>query len=126
MSTKKVVKAKTRVKKNSNSSISGEKKNRISEVIHETAQGFYAAGLMDKTTMREFDSLCLTEVPQYSPKQIQAIRKKCQASQSVFAAYMNITLSALQKWETGARKPDNVAMKMLQIIENKGLEALLI
>lgn len=81
---------------------------------------------MDKTTMREFDSLCLPKVPQYSPRQIQAIRKKCQASQSVFAAYMNITLSALQKWETGARKPDNVAMKMLQIIENKGLEALLI
>lgn len=126
MSTKKVARAKTKVKKNSNPSIHSEKKNLISEVIHETAQGFHAAGLMDKTTMRHFDSLCLTEVPQYSPNQIQAIRKKCQASQSVFAAYMNITLSALQKWETGARKPDNVAMKMLQIIENKGLEALLI
>ena len=33
--------------------------NRISQVVHETAEGFYAAGLMDKKTMREFDALCL-------------------------------------------------------------------
>ena len=125
MSTRKATQAKTPMKKKSNSP-RGEKKNRITEVVHETAKGFYAAGLMEKTTMREFDTLCLPRVPSYTPRQIQAIRKKCQASQSVFAAYMNITLSALQKWETGVRKPDNVAMKLLQIIDKKGLESLLV
>src|ERR1700728_235461 len=87
----------------------------ISEVVHDTAKGFYAAGLMDQATMREFDALRLPKVPSYTPRQIKAIRNRCKASQPVFAAYMNITASSLQKWESGARKPDNVAMKLLNL-----------
>lgn len=35
------------------------KKNQsaILEAVHQTAQGFYRAGAMDKTTLREFDHL---------------------------------------------------------------------
>jgi putative transcriptional regulator len=112
------------VKSGSKRSSHAQRANRISEVVHATAKGFYDAGLMDKTTMREFDVLCLPKVPNYTPRQIQAIRSRCHASQAVFAAYMNITPSSLQKWETGARKPDNVAMKLLSIVDKNGLDAL--
>ncbi|HEY9868227.1 MAG TPA: DNA-binding transcriptional regulator [Candidatus Obscuribacterales bacterium] len=98
--------------------------NRISEVVYETAKDLYAAGAIDKTTMRGFDLLRLPKVPQYTPNQIRAIRARCKASQQVFAAYMNISASSLQKWETGARKPDGVALKLLSLIDKKGLKAL--
>src|SRR5581483_9802057 len=69
-------------------------KNRISEVVYESAKGLYNAGLINKTTMREFDELCLPKVPDYTPRQIKAIRDRFQKSQAVFAAYMNISASS--------------------------------
>jgi putative transcriptional regulator len=75
--------------------------------------------------MREFDAICVPKVPTYKPHQIRAIRDRCNASQTVFAAYMNISPSSLQKWETGNKKPNGVAMKLLNIIDQKGLDALI-
>jgi putative transcriptional regulator len=99
-------------------------KNRITEVVYETAVGLCRAGAIKKTTMREFDDLCLPAVPTYTAKQIQAIRDKCHASQRVFAAYLNVSPSSLQKWETGARRPDRTAQKLLQLVDKKGLDVL--
>jgi putative transcriptional regulator len=33
--------------------------------------------------------------------------------------------SSLQKWEIGAKKPTGVALKLLSIIDDKGLDALI-
>jgi putative transcriptional regulator len=97
----------------------------ILQAVHETAEGLYSIGLLDKTTMREFDVLCLPKVPQYTPRQIKAIRTRCKASQAVFARCMNITCSSLQKWEIGAKKPSSVAMKLLSLVDTRGLEILI-
>lgn len=117
----------TRSTKTSKMAVAGKqlRKNRISEVVYETAKGLYAAGAMSRTTMREFDTLCLPKIPKYSSRQIRAIRDRCNASQKIFAAYMNISPSSLQKWETGARKPDGVALKLLNLVDKKGLQALI-
>ena len=90
----------------------------------QTARDFYDAGLMDLTTMRKFDALRLPEVPQYSPEQIKGIRMRCKASQAVFAKCINVSLSSLQKWEIGEKKPSNVALKLLNVVERKGFGAL--
>lgn len=42
------------------------KPSNILNILHETAQGLHAAGVMDTTTMREFDALCLPPVQQHS------------------------------------------------------------
>ena len=98
--------------------------SKILEAMHETARDFYDAGLMDLTTMRKFDALRLPEVPQYSPEQIKGIRMRCKASQAVFAKCINVSLSSLQKWEIGEKKPSNVALKLLNVVERKGFGAL--
>lgn len=86
----------------------------------------YDAGAIDKTTMREFDALCLPKVPKYTAVQIQSIRKRCNLSQNVFAAYLNTSVSSLQKWERGVRKPDGLALKLLSLVDKKGLAALVV
>lgn len=101
-----------------------EKKSRILAVVHESANDLHDIGLIDKTTMREFDALCLPQVPDYTPRQIREIRTRCNASQAVFARYLNITASSLQKWEIGQKKPSNVAMKLLSLVDKNGLDAL--
>jgi hypothetical protein len=60
-------------------------RSRLSKAIHETASGLHRAGLLDMATMREFDASCLTAVPQLSPKDIVALRKREGISQGVFA-----------------------------------------
>jgi len=52
----------------------------ILEVIHESAKDMSDIGLMDKQTMREFYSLCLPEVQEYTSAQIKKIRLHNRAS----------------------------------------------
>lgn len=52
-----------------------KKKSAILEAVHETATGLHKAGLMEQTTLREFDSLCLSPIQPLEPKQIKEIRE---------------------------------------------------
>src|ERR1700679_4130328 len=85
--------------------------------LYETAKDLFDAGAINQVTMREFEALRLPPVPRYTPNQIKEIRERCNASQAAFAAYMNTSSSSLRKWESGARKPDNIAMKLLSLVE---------
>jgi putative transcriptional regulator len=96
----------------------------ILSVVHETAQGLHDAGLMDAKTMREFDALCLPPVKVYSAEQIKRIRLRNRASQAVFAAYLNTSPSTVQKWERGQKKPNGPSLKLLNLVDQKGLEVL--
>jgi putative transcriptional regulator len=96
----------------------------ILSVVHETAQGLHDAGVMDAKTMREFDALCLPPVKVYSAEQIKRIRLRSQASQAVFAAYLNTSRSTVQKWERGQKKPNGPSLKLLNLVDQKGLEVL--
>jgi putative transcriptional regulator len=96
----------------------------ILETVHEGARDLRKSGLVDEVTMREFDALCLPPVKEYSALQIKRIRIKTKASQGVFAAYLNTSVSTVQKWEQGAKKPNGPSLKLLNIVDHKGLEAL--
>ena len=98
---------------------------KILDTVHKTAKGLHDAGVMDATTMREFDALCLPPVKEYSATQIKRLRLKCKASQAVFAAYLNTSKSTVQKWEQGQKKPNGPSLKLLNIVDEKGLEVLI-
>jgi putative transcriptional regulator len=99
-------------------------KSRLLDVLHATAQGLTDAGAMNAQTMREFDALCLPPVKDYSAVQIKRLRLRCRASQAVFAAYLNTSTSTVQKWEQGAKRPNGPSLKLLDLVDRKGLEAL--
>jgi putative transcriptional regulator len=84
----------------------------------------YRAGTIDKATMREFDESCLSVPPQLAPARIRRIREKQRVSQPVFARYLNTSESTVEKWETGAKKPSGMALKLLDIVEKHGLKVL--
>lgn len=90
--------------------------------IHETAAGLHRVGGIDKKTMRKFDALCLTPVPDMTPSRIRALRKREKASQAVFAAYLNVTPGLVSKWERGEKHPQGSSLKLLSLVERKGLE----
>ena len=100
------------------------KKSRILEAVHETGLGLYEAGVMDQVTMREFDLLCLPKIEKLEPQKIKAIRETAQVSQAVFAALLNTSVSTVQKWEIGQKRPSGTALKLLHIVEKRGLDAI--
>jgi len=96
----------------------------ILDVMHETAEGLHKAGAMDVKTMRQIESLCLSPVKEYSANQIRQLRLKNRASQRVFAVYFNISPSTIQKWETGQKRPNGPSLKLLNMVDQKGLDIL--
>jgi len=91
--------------------------------IHETMEALHAVGAIDKQTMRSFDEACLTPVRPLKPRQIKAIRKREHVSQTVFANYLNVTSSLVSKWERGEKRPSGASLKLLSLVEKKGLAA---
>lgn len=88
---------------------------------------------MDKTLFRELMTsagealahaqgkrpLRTTELPA-PPKpmtaaEIRAIREQVNASQAVFARYLNVSTKLVQAWESGRRTPEGPALKLLRI-----------
>lgn len=97
-------------------------KSDILEAVHETAKGLHDAGVMDRVTLREFDRLCLPPVEPMEPEQIKRLRERARVSQAVFAAMLNTSLSTVQKWEIGQKRPTGTALKLLHLVKTKGLE----
>ena len=100
-------------------------KSRILAEVHETAKGLHSIGLISKRRMQEFDALCDLSVSEMSPDQIRKLREDSNVSQAVFAAILNTSVSAVQKWEIGDKKPSGPSLKLLSLIQRKGLEAVL-
>ncbi|HFE37237.1 MAG TPA: DNA-binding transcriptional regulator [Gammaproteobacteria bacterium] len=102
-------------------------KKSILETVHESVRDLHDAGVVDKQTMREFDSLCLPKVKEYTSAQIKEIRLRNKASQAVFAAYLNTGVETVRKWEASGKtrkRPNGAAMKLISIIDKHGLDLL--
>ena len=100
------------------------KNSRLLNEMHETAQGLARIGAIDKRTLRDLEALCLPPVRDLSAKQMRAIRGRTQMSQIVFAAVLNTSVSTVQKWEIGEKRPSGPSLKLLNVIERKGVEVL--
>ena len=96
----------------------------IAASVHETAEGLYEVGLMDKRTMREFDELCLTKIRPLTADEIRNIRERENISQVVFAHYLNVTKGVISQWERGEKRPSGTSLKLLSLVEKKGLDAI--
>jgi putative transcriptional regulator len=98
-------------------------KSAILEAVHVMAKGLHKAGVMDQVTLREFDRLCLPPIAPLEPAQIKHTRETSRVSQAVFAALLNTSLSTVQKWEIGQKRPTGTALKLLHLVQERGLKA---
>ena len=97
----------------------------IAESIISTVKDLNRSGVVDDITLKNIQKLCLPEIKDYTPAKIISIRKRFKLSQAALASVFNISPSTVQKWEQGNKKPAGASKKLLDIMERKGLEALL-
>jgi putative transcriptional regulator len=99
--------------------------SRILDTVHETARDLHAAGFIDMRTMQRYDALCLEPIPTYSSAKIRALRARHKLSQAVLATVLNTSLSTVRQWEIGDKRPSGPSLKLLSILDRKGLEVLI-
>ena len=100
-------------------------KSELMGAIHETAQDLHQAGLLSDEKMKHFDEACLTRAEPLTGDEIRAIREKEQLTQAAFAIHLNIDKNQVSDWERGIKKPSGTALKLLTLVKNKGIEAII-
>ena len=99
-------------------------KSEAFQAIHAAASALSKVGAIDKATMRDFDERCLSVPMSFEPHEIRALREGQCVSQPVFARYLNTSESTVEKWETGAKRPSGMALKLLTVVRKHGLQVL--
>ena len=94
------------------------------ETVHDIAKGLHQVGVMDVKTMRKFDQMCFPEIKEFSSNQIKKLRLREKVSQPIFANYLNISAVTVKKWEQGEKRPSGSALKLLNLIAERGLNFL--
>lgn len=98
-------------------------RSEIAGAIHEMMSGAHDAGVVSHITLRTFDEACLVPAPVMAGEEIRRLREREHVSQPVFAAYLNVSRNLVSDWERGVKRPGGPALRLLSIIQRKGLQA---
>ena len=96
----------------------------IAAAVHEDMRDMFKLGIVDKQTMRTFDELCLVPVQPMTAEEIRTLREREGLSQPVLAWYLNVSKNLISDWERGVRKPGGAALKLLNLVKSKGVQAI--
>ena len=100
--------------------------SRIIEEMRETMQGLHGGGLLDERRMREFEALYrTTQIPKYTGEEVKALRTRLQVSQAALGIIINTSAHTVRSWEAGTKKPGGQSCLLLDLLDRKGIEALL-
>ncbi|HHL2558270.1 TPA: helix-turn-helix domain-containing protein [Yersinia enterocolitica] len=93
--------------------------------IHSAASGLFNVDAIPQETMRNFDKACIESVNNLQPLEIKKLRERLNISQPVFARYLNTSVSTVQKWESGVKRPSGLSLKLLNVVQKHGLKVLM-
>jgi putative transcriptional regulator len=107
-----------------------KKPGRLTQALLETAKDMQQAGILTdeaygKITMRHLGVKDRADLEPLTGEDIRAIREEANMSQAVFAHYLNVTVGYVSQLERGAKRPTGAALKLLNVIRRKGIEAIL-
>lgn len=98
---------------------------RLVEALRGDLAALAKADAIGTVTLRQFDAQWPPPVRDFRATDIKRLRERLKLSQPVFARLLHTTPSTVRKWEQGDTRPAGPALKLLNIIADKGLEAVL-
>ncbi|HPA00677.1 MAG TPA: DNA-binding transcriptional regulator [Chiayiivirga sp.] len=99
--------------------------SKIIESLRGDLAALVEADAINKVTMREFDAVCPPPVREFGAADIKRLRESLKFSQPVFALHLHTSASTVRKWEQGETQPSGPALKLLNVLADKGLRAIL-
>jgi putative transcriptional regulator len=101
--------------------------SRILRELLETAEELSAYGVVSKSDVAKVRTLCAAP-PDYTAERVVNVRTRiAKMSQAVFASFLNVSVSTVQKWESPSanKHPSGTAAKLLHLVETKGIDVLM-
>jgi putative transcriptional regulator len=98
--------------------------SKIIESVRSDMAAFRRHGIIDEVTMREFDAVCPPPVRAFCAGDVRGLRDKLKFSQSTLALHLHTSTSTVRKWERGDTRPTGPALKLLNVLADKGLQAI--
>lgn len=95
--------------------------SKIIESLRGDLTALHEAGAIGKVTMRKFDAICPPPVRAFDAADVRRLRESLKFSQPVFALHLNTSASTVRKWEQGETRPAGPALKLLNILAEKGV-----
>ena len=99
--------------------------SKIIESLRGDLAALHEAGAIGKVTMRGFDAIGPPPGRDFSATDIKQLREMLSFSQPVFAHHLHTSASTVRKWEQGETRPAGPALKLLNVIADKGLQAII-
>jgi len=104
--------------------------SRLRAELNELADAMHANGTLSdadhaKITMRNLARAEVATIVPLSASDIRQLRDKAHMSQAAFAKVLNLTVGYVSKLERGEAQPKGPALKLLNIIYRKGIDAIL-
>lgn len=96
----------------------------ILKMAHDMALDLHEVGALDALTLRKMDLLCLPPKRTFTAEDIRRIRAATKMSQPVFAALLNVGRTTVAQWEQGRKRPGGSAVRLLDLIDRKGVDAI--
>lgn len=90
----------------------------VQETLSEMAKDLYSVGAINEAVLLQFSP----DLHGFSPSEIISLREKLGLNQALFAAYLNVSDKVVKRWEQGKAKPTGATLKLLSIVEKKGLD----
>ena len=103
---------------------------RMRAEIMAAAEGLHRAGIVSTATLAKITArdVDMTKLPRVKPPrgaEIVAMRERANMSQAVFARFLNVAVSTLSQWEREEKRPRGAAARLLVIVQQKGVVAVL-
>lgn len=94
--------------------------------MQQMAERFSHNDSVDQITLRQIKALSFDlELADMTAERIKQIRHRERISQGVLATLLNMSSESVQKWEQGKSKPQGAALRLLSLIEQKGLDVVM-
>jgi len=106
------------------------KASRLTKELLETAHDMRRTGLLtrvahEKITMRHKADIPPPVAAAISGSEIKALREEAHLSQAVFAKLLNLTVGYVSQLERGAKRPTGATLTLLNVIQRKGIDVIL-
>jgi putative transcriptional regulator len=102
----------------------------LTRSILATAKDMHKGGIMgrrayEKITLRHLGDAKQAPARPLTGKQIRALRDKENISQAVLAHHLHVSVGYVSQLERGEKRPTGPTLVLLNVIQRKGLEAIL-
>lgn len=99
--------------------------SKIIEALRSDLAALQEAEAVSTLTVFEFSATFPPPVREFAAADVKQLREDLKFSQPVFALHLHTSASTVRKWEQGETHPTGPALKLLNIIADKGLQAIL-